>query len=177
MLVAGALAGGFFAGKAYETPAADQQKQPTMTYGLGGQLRTAIGGYNRCFNAPVQDGSIISDDDNRSDCEKSHTVEVYEIGNLLSVENWSSEDAKVAAYPGQAAVTASAEAACATAFRSSVVPEAKRQDLTYRALVPTQAEWDGVPAKPGEEPSREFYCLLTRADGGPITAPIVTKVK
>jgi hypothetical protein len=74
-------------------------------------------------------------------------------------------------------VTASAEAACATAFRSSIVPEAKRQDLTYRALVPTQAEWQSLPSKSGEEPTRDFYCLLARADGGPITAPIVTKVK
>ncbi|MBE1502570.1 tRNA A-37 threonylcarbamoyl transferase component Bud32 [Amycolatopsis lexingtonensis] len=175
--VIGALIGGFFAGKAYQTPAADQQKQPTMTFGLGGQLRTAIGGYYRCFNTPVQDGSIISDDDNKTDCDKSHTLEVYEIGGLLSVENWNSDDAQVAAYPGQAAVTASAEAACATAFRSSIVPETKRQDLTYRALVPTQAQWQSAPSKSGEEPTREFYCLLTRSDGGPITAPIVTKVK
>ncbi|RSD10405.1 serine/threonine-protein kinase [Amycolatopsis eburnea] len=177
LLVVGALVGGFFAGKAYETPAVDRQKQPTMTYGLNGQLRTAIGGYYRCFNTPVQDGSIISDDDNKTDCDKSHTLEVYEIGRVLSIENWNSDDAKVAAYPGQGAVTASAEAACATAFRSSIVPEAKRQDLTFRALVPTQAAWESSPAKSGEDPTREFYCLLTRADGGPITAPIVTKVK
>ncbi len=177
VLVVGALIGGFFAGKAYQTPAVDQQKQPTMTFGLNGQLRTAIGGYYRCFNTPVQDGSIISDDDNKTDCDKSHTLEVYEIGGLLSVENWNSDDAKVAAYPGQAAVTASAEAACATAFRSSIVPEPKRQDLTFRALVPTQAAWESAPSKSGEEPTREFYCVLARSDGGPITAPIVTKVK
>ncbi|GHG29100.1 MULTISPECIES: serine/threonine-protein kinase [Amycolatopsis] len=177
VLVVAALIGGFFAGKAYETPAVDKQKQPTMTYGVGGQLRTDIGGYFRCFNTTVQDGSIISDDDNKSsECSKSHTLEVYEIGNLLSVENWSSDDAKIAAYPSLPAVTASAEAACATAFRSSIVPESRRPDLTYRAIVPTQAEWEATPVK-NEEPAREFYCLLARADGGPITAPIVTKVK
>lgn len=177
VLAVAALVGGFFAGKAYETPAADKQKQPTMTYGVGGQLRTAIGGYYRCFNTPVQDGSIISEDDNKTECGNAHTLEVYEIGGLLSVENWSTDDAKIAAYPGLPAVTASAEAACATAFRSSIVPETQRPDLTFRALVPTQAEWEAAPAKSGEEPAREFYCLLARADGGPITAPIVTKVK
>ncbi|WP_410643187.1 serine/threonine-protein kinase [Amycolatopsis sp. lyj-346] len=177
VLVVGALVGGFFAGKAYETPAVDKQKQPTMTYGVGGQLRTDIGGYYRCFNTPVQDGSIISEEDNKAECDNSHTLEVYEIGGLLSVENWNSDDAKVAAYPGLPALTASAEAACATAFRSSIVPDTKRPDLTYRALVPTQAEWEAAPSKSGEEPAREFYCLLARADGGPITAPIVTKVK
>ncbi|ADJ48035.1 serine/threonine protein kinase [Amycolatopsis mediterranei S699] len=177
VLVVAALIGGFFAGKAYETPAADKQKQPVMTYGVGGQLRTDISGYNRCFNTPVQDGSIISDEDNKTECGNAHTLEVYEIGNLISVENWSSDDAKVAAYPGLEAVKAGAEATCATAFRSSIVPEARRADLTFRALVPTQTEWERVPSKQSEEPSREFYCVLARADGGPITAPIVTKVK
>ncbi|MBE8524058.1 serine/threonine protein kinase [Amycolatopsis sp. H6(2020)] len=178
VLVVAALIGGFFAGKAYETPAADKQKQPTMTYGVGGQLRVDIDGYYRCFNTPVQDGSIISDEDNKSnECGNAHTLEVYEIGNLLSVENWSSEDAKIAAYPGLEALKASAEAACATAFRSSIVPETRRPDLTFRALVPTQTEWERVPAKSGEDAAREFYCVLARADGGPITAPIVTKVK
>ncbi|WP_290055056.1 serine/threonine-protein kinase [Amycolatopsis solani] len=177
LLVVGALVGGFFAGKAYQTPAADPQKQPTMTFGLGGQVRANIGSYYRCFNTPVQDGAIISEDENKGDCTQSHLLEVYEIGGLLSVENWNSDDAKVADYPGLAAVTASAEAACATAFRSSIVPEAKRQDLTYRALVPTQQQWQSSPSKSGEEPTREFYCLLAKSDGGPITAPIVTKVK
>ncbi len=176
VLVVAALIGGFFAGKAFEKPAVDAQKLPTMTYGIGGQIRAAIGSYYRCFNAPVQDGAIISEDDNKSECDKSHSLEVYEIGGLLSVENWNTEDVAVAAYPGLDAVKASAEAACATAFRSSIVPEAKRTGLTYRALVPTAAEWTGTPVK-GEEPSRDFYCVLTKADGGPITAPIVTKVK
>ncbi|SEF32490.1 Serine/threonine protein kinase [Amycolatopsis pretoriensis] len=177
--VIGALIGGFFAGKAYETPAADKQKQPTMTFGVNGQLRVDITDYYRCYNGPVQDGAVISKDDNHTECDKSHTLEVYEIGGLLSVENWNSDDAKVAAYPGQPAVTASAEAACATAFRSSIVPDTKRPDLTFRAIVPTQAEWERAPsADSGSDgPTREFYCLLTRADGGPITAPIVTKVK
>jgi tRNA A-37 threonylcarbamoyl transferase component Bud32 len=177
VLVVGALIGGFFAGRAFEKPAVDQQKQATMTFGVNGQLRTDITDYYRCYNATIQDGGIISQDDNKVECTRSHAQEVYEIGNVLSIENWNSDDAKVAAYPGQAAVQASAEAACATAFRSSLVPEAKRQDLTFRALIPTQAEWERSPTESGETPTREFYCLLARADGGPITAPIVTKVK
>ncbi|MEV6647901.1 serine/threonine-protein kinase [Amycolatopsis sp. NPDC051371] len=177
--VIGALIGGFFAGKAYETPAVDQQKQPTMTFGVNGQLRVDVSDYYRCYNGPVQDGGIISKEDNNTPCEKSHTLEIYEIGGILSVENWNSDDAKLAAYPGQAAVQATAEAACATVFRSSIVPEAKRQDLNFRALIPTQAEWERVPSGVDGDntPTREYYCVLARADGGPITAPIATKVK
>jgi tRNA A-37 threonylcarbamoyl transferase component Bud32 len=177
VLVVAALIGGFFAGKAVEKPAVDAQKQPTMTFGVNGQIRADVDDYYRCFNTPVQEGAIISKEDNKTECEKSHTLEIYEIGNVLSIENWNSDDAKVAAYPGQGAVQASAEAACATAFRSSIVPEAKRPGLTYRALVPTQAEWESVPSESGETPTREYYCVLAKSDGGPITAPIVTKVK
>ncbi|MFJ9786078.1 serine/threonine-protein kinase [Amycolatopsis sp. NPDC101161] len=179
VLVVAALVGGFFAGKAYETPAADKQKQPTMTFGVNGQLRVDVTDYYRCYNGPVQDGAVISKEDNHTECGNSHTLEVYEIGGLLSVENWNADDAKIALYPGLPAVTASAEAACATAFRSSIVPDAKRPDLTFRAIVPTQAEWERTPTgESGDDgPTRDFYCLLTRADGGPITAPIVTKVK
>jgi hypothetical protein len=43
--------------------------------------------------------------------------------------------------------------------------------------VPTQAQWQSVPAESGEYPTREFYCVLAKADGGPISSPIVTKVK
>lgn len=177
--VIGALVGGFFAGKAFETPTPDAQKLPTMTFGVNGQLRVDVTDYYRCYNGPVQDGGIISKSDNNTGCDKSHTLEIYEIGYVLSTENWNSDDAKVADYPGQAGVQATAEAACATVFRSSIVPEAKRQDLTYRALIPTQAEWQRTPSgeSSSDGPAREYYCVLAKADGGPITAPIVTKVK
>ncbi len=179
VLVLAALVGGFFAGRAFEKPTADPQKQPTMTFGVNGQLRVDITDYYRCYNAPVQDGGLISTADNKIECERSHTLEVYEIGNVLSIENWSTEDAKVAAYPGAAAVQASAEAACATSFRSSIVPEPQRKELTYRALVPTQTEWERRPSgvDGDDTPTREYYCVLAKADGGPISAPIVTKVK
>lgn len=176
VLVIGALVGGFLAGKAYETPAVDAQKLPTMTFGLGGQMRVDASSSYLCYNAPVQDGGVISDE-NSGDCKKSHTVEIYDSGYAIGTANWTDSDAEISAYPGLAAVTAVAEARCATAFRSSLVPETQRDGLKYRALVPTQGEWQSVPEKSGEYPTREFYCVLTKADGGPISAPIVTKVK
>ncbi|MEV7094351.1 serine/threonine-protein kinase [Amycolatopsis sp. NPDC051045] len=176
VLVVGALVGGFFAGKAFETPAVDQQMLPTMTFGLGGQMRVDASSSYLCYNAPVQDGGVISDE-NDGDCKESHTLEIYDAGYPIGTASWSDSEAEVAAYPGLAAVTAVAEARCATSFRSSIVPETQRQGLTYRALVPTQGEWQSVPDKSGEYPTREFYCVLAKGDGGPISAPIVTKVK
>jgi hypothetical protein len=75
------------------------------------------------------------------------------------------------------AVTAAAEARCAAAFHSSIVPETKREGLKYRALVPTEGEWRSVPEDSSHHPVREFYCVLAKADGGPISAPVATKVK
>ncbi|SED24220.1 Serine/threonine protein kinase [Amycolatopsis tolypomycina] len=176
VLVVAALVGGFFAGKAFETPTADAQKLPTMTFGLGGQMGVDASSSYLCYNAPVQDGGVISDE-NSGDCKKSHTVEIYDAGEVIGVTSWSDSDAALAAYPGLAAVTAVAEARCAASFRSSIVPETQREGLKYRALVPTQGQWQSQPDKPSDDPAREFYCILTKADGGPISAPIVTKVK
>ncbi|MEQ0561092.1 serine/threonine-protein kinase [Amycolatopsis sp. NEAU-NG30] len=174
VLVVGALAGGFFAGKAAGAPDVDPQKLPAMTFGVGGQVRAEIGSSYPCYNATVQEGAIISSD-NEVSCERSHTLEVFDSSDVIDVENWSNDSAVVAAYPGLPAVTAAAEARCAAAFRSSIVPDAKRPGLVYRALVPTEAEWRRTPEK--EEATRWTYCVLAKSDSGPITAPIVTKVK
>jgi tRNA A-37 threonylcarbamoyl transferase component Bud32 len=177
VLVVGALVGGFFAGKAFEAPAVDEQMLPTMTFGLGGQMRVDASSSYPCYNAPVQDGGVISDA-NDGDCKESHTLEIYDAGDVIGAASWSDSDAAVAAYPGLGAATAVAEARCAASFHSSIVPETKREGLKYRALVPTQAQWQSLPDEDsGHSPTREFYCVLAKADGGPISAPIVTKVK
>jgi tRNA A-37 threonylcarbamoyl transferase component Bud32 len=176
VLVAGALVGGFFAGRVSGGPEADPQKLPAATFGLGGQMRVDVSGGYRCFNATVQDGGVMSDA-NDGDCKESHTLEVYDGGEPIDLASWSDSDAQIAAYPGLDRVTSVAEARCAISFHSSIVPEAKREGLKYRALVPTQEEWQSVPADDSRHPTRAFFCVLTKADGGPISAPIMTKVK
>ncbi|MEU0535216.1 serine/threonine-protein kinase [Amycolatopsis tolypomycina] len=176
VLVVAALIGGFFVGRAFEAPTPDAQQLPTVTFGLNGQMRVDASSSYLCYNAAVQPGGVISDE-NDGDCKESHTLEIYDAGEAIGTTHWSDSEAEVAAYPGLAAVTAAAEARCAASFHSSIVPEAKRDGLKYRALVPTQGQWQSVPDKPSDEPTREFYCVLAKADGGPISAPIVTKVK
>ena len=178
VLVVGALVGGFFAGKAYETPAVDAQKQPTLTYGLNGQVRLDVDDYYRCYNATAAEGQFISKD-SRGECDLGHTLEVYEIADAISVTSWSDDKVAVAGFPGAAAIAGYAEARCALAFHSDLVPAARRAELTYRALVPTEAEWRHTPSGENGDtvPVREIYCVLAKADGGPLTAPVVTKVK
>ena len=58
-------------------------------------------------------------------------------------------------------------------------PAAKRADLDLPGDRADPGRVEGMPAgeNGNDEPSREFYCVLAKADGGPISAPIVTKVK
>ncbi|WP_284743975.1 serine/threonine-protein kinase [Amycolatopsis sp. RTGN1] len=177
VLVVGALVGGFFAGKAYEAPVVDAQMLPTVTFGLGGQMRVDSRSGYPCYNAQIQDGNELSNA-NDGDCKESHTLEIYDAEDVIGIASWSDSDAAVADYPGLAAVTAAAEARCAASFHSSIVPQAKREGLKYRALVPTEAQWKSLPdEETSDQPTREFYCVLAKGDGGPISAPIVTKVK
>jgi serine/threonine protein kinase len=177
VLVAGALAGGFFAGRAYERPAVDTQQRETVTYGVDGYLKIDDNlEYNRCYNTGIQQNIVIGADNRADTCAKLHTLEIYDIVPVLPTTSYSDSDAVIAQYPDFAALKAAAEARCAESFRSSAVPADKRADLVYRAIVPTSAEWNLRPAD-NDTPSRDFYCVLARADGGPISAPIVTKVK
>ncbi|MEU4671994.1 serine/threonine-protein kinase [Amycolatopsis sp. NPDC023774] len=176
VLTVAALAGGFFLGKPVWTPKADPQLQPTVTYGPDGFLKTQIGLSYRCFNAAVQQGVVIGDD-NSATCDKSHTLEVYDVGDVLPTENYSSDDAQLAAYPGLESVTRLAEARCAASFHSSVVPENQRAGLTYQAIVPTQRQWELAPPHDYTPPSRVFYCVLAKPGNAQIPAQITTKVK
>ncbi|MGW4485497.1 protein kinase domain-containing protein [Amycolatopsis sp. NPDC004368] len=176
VLIVAALVGGFFLGKPVWTPKVDPQLQPTVTYGPDGFLKAEIGVSYRCFNAAVQQGVVISDD-NSATCDKSHTLEVYDVGDVLPTENFSSDDAKLAAYPGLEAVSRLAEARCAASFHSSVVPEAQRAGLTYQAIVPTQKQWELAPPNDYSQPSRDFFCVFAKPGNAQIPAQITTKVK
>ncbi|MFD9964087.1 serine/threonine-protein kinase [Amycolatopsis sp. NPDC058986] len=177
VLVVAALVGGFFLGRAVTAPEADPALQPTATYGINGTVKQAIGSSSRdCYNVTVQQGSVIGND-NEVSCDRSHTLEVYELGELIEVgSNYTDKDAVAVQYPGAEAVNRVAEARCGLAFHSTVVPEAQRNGLTYRALVPSEAEWNRVPDET-KRYSRGFYCLLARTDGGQMSAQIHTKVK
>ncbi|MBB4682749.1 serine/threonine-protein kinase [Amycolatopsis jiangsuensis] len=174
-----ALVGGFFLGLPVWSPSEDAQQLDTVTYGTDGYLKLSISTTDLCYNVVVQPGVVISSD-STGDCDKNHTLEVYDSHNLLPVDSSSgfgSEDAKVAAYPGLDEASAAAEARCRLSFHSDVVPEQQRGSLTYRAIVPTQKEWELKPQDETTDPSRGFYCVLTRQDNGQIPAQITTQVE
>ncbi|PKV97878.1 serine/threonine protein kinase [Amycolatopsis echigonensis] len=177
VLVIAALAGGFFLGKPVWSPKKDEQQADTVTYGPDGYLKTKFSSYEICYNAVVQPGVVISSDNN-VDCKKNHTLEVYDTADPLPLESWSDNDAVVAPYPGLEDITRAAEARCAAAFHSAVVPQQQRTGLVYRAIVPTPQAWQVQPDNDSSSgPNRKIYCVLARANNDQIPAQITAKVK
>jgi len=170
--VIGALVGGIFLGRWMAAPEVSKQAQPTLTYGINGQVK--LGSSGDCYNVPLKEGINLNDG---ISCDKDHLLEVFAKGSLLDVQSYSDDDALVAAYPGADAVSRIAEALCSATFTSNVVPAAQRSTLIWRPVVPTEAEWNRPPNDEDPGYSRKFLCLLAMADGSQIPAQITTKVK
>ncbi|MFF0144851.1 serine/threonine protein kinase [Amycolatopsis sulphurea] len=176
LLVAG-LVGGFFLGLPVWSPSVDAQRLDTVTFGPDGDVKLAISSSDHCFNATIQPGVVLSTDNSVS-CDKNHTLEVYDAANALPVESYSSDDVPPAPYPGRDQLGQLAETRCGLTFHSAVVPAQQRADLQYRAIVPSQKEWELIPEKSSSSgPVRTFSCVLTRTGNGQIPAQITTKVK
>ncbi|WP_181775770.1 serine/threonine-protein kinase [Amycolatopsis pittospori] len=174
--VIGALVGGIFLGRWMAAPEGNNQAQPTLTYGINGQLKVDRS-LSDCYNIPLQQQAATLNSDTQGTCSKDHLVEVYAKGSLLEVESASDDDAAIAEYPGADAVNRIAEALCSATFNSNVVPAPQRSTLTWRAVVPTEAEWKRPLSEENTSYSRGYFCLLARTDGGQLTSQITTKVK
>ncbi|RSN63235.1 serine/threonine protein kinase [Amycolatopsis sp. WAC 04182] len=170
--VIGALVGGIFLGRWMAAPAGNNQAQPTLTYGINGQIK--LGSSGDCYNVPLKEGVNLNDG---ISCGKDHLLEVFAKGSLLEVQSYSDDDAQVAVYPGADAVNRIAESLCSATFNSNVVPGVQRASLTWRAVVPTEAEWNRPPNEDDRSYSRGYFCLLAKTDGSQIPAQITTKVK
>lgn len=172
--VVAALVGGIFLGRWMAAPAGNSQAQPTLTYGINGQLKIALSG--DCYNVPLAD-QVTMNSETSGTCNKPHLVEIYAKGTLLDVQSASDKDATVVAYPGAEVVNRIAEAVCSATFNSDVVPSPQRSGLYWRAVVPTEAEWNRPLGEDDNDYSREYLCVLAKTDGGQLTSQITTKVK
>jgi hypothetical protein len=175
VLTVAALAGGLLLGKAIFTPAVDAAMLPTMTYGIDGDIKLDENTSYACFNATLQLNTTVGQD-NQVSCEKNHTVEIYDGANVLGDANSSDRDAVTMDYPGAEAVKRIAESRCAAGFHTNLIPESKRNDLNFRALVPSENEWRRIPEQYNDL-SRAVYCVLTKSDNGQLTSQIHAKIK
>jgi tRNA A-37 threonylcarbamoyl transferase component Bud32 len=170
------LFGGIFLGTAISAPAVDAAMQSTMTYGIEGAVKLAVGSSDQCYNAVIATGVTLNQD-NDSDCDKSHTVEIYDDPDLLGTSDYSGDNETVAVtYPGAEPLKRLAEARCALGFNSDLIPKNKRAALRYRALVPSEKEWGRLPEEYGKL-SRKVYCVLTKADNTQLNTQVHVKIK
>jgi tRNA A-37 threonylcarbamoyl transferase component Bud32 len=176
LVAVAALIGGLFLGKAISAAAVDAAMLPTMTYGIEGDIRLAVDNSDQCYNAVIAP-NVTLNQDNNSDCDKSHTVEIYDEPDLLGASNYSGDDETIAVtYPGAEPLKRLAEARCALGFNSDLVPKNKRAGLNYRALVPSEKEWGRLP-EAYKDLSRKVYCVLTKADNTQLSTQVHVKIK
>ncbi|MDQ0382383.1 serine/threonine-protein kinase [Amycolatopsis thermophila] len=176
--VAGAvlLAGGFLAGQWWAGQPADDAMLPTMTYGDGGDLEFSATSSYACYNGRLQPGYNLGSD-NAVDCDKSHELEVYDANGSLGNSSSGDDEAGFVGYPGADALRRYAESFCAMSFHSGTLDEKARGTLDYRALVPSQAQWEAAPKESYDDPSRTVYCLVSKRGGGQLTGSVTRKVR
>lgn len=171
------LVGGVFLGKAIFSPAGDERMLPTLSYGQGGDI-TALnfkGGSYSCLNTQIAPARPIAES-NWVDCEKQHFAEFYAGVQVLGGSTDS--DAIPAAYPGSEQLAAAGQRRCALEFDSNSIPERDKSGLRYRALVPTQAAWEQASAdSSNDDETRLVYCVLSAADGTPLSGQLDTPLR
>ncbi|KHF43641.1 serine/threonine-protein kinase [Saccharomonospora viridis] len=166
----GLLVGGFFLGKPVWSPDVDEQMLPTLTYGENGDIEQLnADGYNGCVNTTLDKGRSLAES-NWVGCDQSHDLELYTTWNLGYSND---EDAVAYRYPGQEAFAHFGETVCGFSFHSSKVKDEFRDQLVYRALIPTKEEWE----KQQDDPARSVYCLLGREDGTQMSESVVQQIR
>jgi hypothetical protein len=154
-------------GSASDTPGGGQGLQPTMTFGLGGNIPVFdiyLNARHSCVAAPPKEQAQYKSAD-VLDCVKvPHKAEIFaevESGWFKKAGNGK----PAADYPG-AALAKYAEAGCTVKFASNQV--IKKTSMNYLALIPSQQAW----ADP-DTPWRAIYCVAWNADGSDQTGSIL----
>lgn len=168
------LVGGAFLGSWLATPGGYDQMLETYTYGPGGDILDVADGSYPCIDAGIAQGHSITDTQ-WVECEKQHFAEVYDGVDAIHSE-YSDSEAAWANRPDPGDLERFAEARCALTFKSNAVRDDRKDELVFRAVVPSEQVWNERPDE-GTETARGIFCVLSRADGGQYTGSDVVKIK
>ncbi|TVT40881.1 protein kinase [Amycolatopsis rhizosphaerae] len=166
------LVTGLLLGKAWGTPDPDPAMLPTYTYGAQGQIPALRTGSYACTKTPLTEGKALGQGD-WVDCDDLHYTEFYDAAGA-----YGSSDSKAvkAQYPDK--LREWAEAQCRMTFYSNAVPAARRADLTYRTLVPSQQAWETQSTSDySDQPVRKVYCLLAKRDNTAFAGGVASALK
>lgn len=103
----------------------------------------------QCFNDPGDNEEVANVE--IVDCTESHDNEVFHLFDVPGDE-----------WPGDEAISASADEGCFNAFEGYVGTDYLSSEFFYAALRPTEQTWDG-------NDDREVVCFLRLVDGTPRT--------
>src|SRR5699024_680826 len=134
------LVAGFFLGRWIYLPDTDEQLAETLTYGRGGDVsefaeRSSYDSYG-CVDVAGERGTKITED-SWLDCDELHVAEVYAVDTVYG--DSTDDDAEPAEYPDREQLRDTAEQSCGLAFHSNLIDDSVRDELRYRALVPSRA--------------------------------------
>lgn len=112
----------------------------------------------QCFQTPSEVHAQLSELDRRS-CDKPHTREAYAV-----VDYASSGATAASTYPGEQALTAFAEGACAQHYRDYVGVDYLDSSLFFTYLMPSARSWQ-------QDDDRKVICFVMGA-GQTLTASV-----
>ncbi|KOV87179.1 serine/threonine-protein kinase [Nocardia sp. NRRL S-836] len=151
-------------------PASTPAMQPVLTLGVDGDIKDdgLLAFRKDCLTwLPAKDAAPIKPQD-RGGCYKEHATEV------LDTVVANSESEKDVPYPGVEELTKIGGTACTRTFLSDkVTGQDKEKTLKYWVVVPTAESWKVKTRDGYRHSSRVIHCFVGRADGTPLTEPLM----
>lgn len=114
-----------------------------------------------CVVTPAEEDTKVEVTEvQRVECAEPHQMEVYSFEKYVSPDS----DEAPKDFPGQDAVTAFADGACAASFADYVGVDYRDSSLFYTYLLPTARSW-------GQDKDRTVTCFVTTT-GSTLTASV-----
>jgi hypothetical protein len=155
------LVGGFFLGHWLAT--ASTAAEETWSYGPGGDVPTFELSAGQCVNAKFVKGSRDFTSEKVINCTDLHSFEVFQVAAPFPDESGDN----LVDYPGADELAAWAEARCELTFNSSLISPDMRDQVGFRAVVPSEQAWNTADTD-DTSPARQVYCVAFEPDGGQV---------
>ncbi|WP_112271781.1 serine/threonine-protein kinase [Lentzea terrae] len=151
-------------------PSSSPAMQPVLTSGPGGDLPDSGLGFRKdCLTwTPAKGARKMDHSKDRVGCYKAHETEV------LDTVVANTEHEKDVPYPGAAELTKIGGTVCTRTFLSAkVAGQDKEKTLRYWVVIPTEEAWKVKEENGYRRSSRIIHCFVGKADGTPLTEPLM----
>ncbi|HEV2784201.1 MAG TPA: serine/threonine-protein kinase [Actinophytocola sp.] len=158
LLLAGALAGGWFLHRGLAAPKPEAADGGVFTYGKDGDIRDFSMSTRDCAAVELRPNISVP---STVDCDEPHAIQVFGYNSAIGNGNTTKPD-----YPGLDRLREYGRVWCSMVFASNwVTPRDKYETLSFITLIPTQTQWNDNDDKPNE---RQIGCVLRDRDNAQI---------